>query len=44
MLSGDLNGWMGDRMRAGITVAFRVLGENDNGRRVVELYVKRDCV
>ena len=33
---GDLNGWIGDRTRAGITSAFRVPGENDNGRRVVE--------
>ena len=26
---GDLNGWI-DRTRAGITSAFRVLGENDD--------------
>ena len=32
---GDLNVWIGDRERAGITVAFGVPGENDNGRRVV---------
>ena len=31
----DLNGWIGDRVRAGITGAFGVPGENDNGRRVV---------
>ena len=31
---GDLNGWTGDRTRAGITGAFEVPGENDNGRRV----------
>ena len=31
----DLNVWIGDRERAGITVAFGVPGENDNGRRVV---------
>ena len=33
---GDLNGWKGDRTRAGITGAFGVPVENDNGRRVVE--------
>ena len=31
----DVNGWIGDRTRAGITGAFGVLGENDNGRRVL---------
>ena len=35
---GDLNGWIGDRTRAGITSAFGVPGENDNGRRVVEFW------
>ena len=29
-------GWIGDRTRAGITGAFGVPGENENGRRVVE--------
>ena len=33
---GDLNGSIRDRTRAGITGAFQVPGENDNGRRVVE--------
>ena len=33
---GDINGWIGNRTRAGITGAFGILGENDNGRRVVE--------
>ena len=32
---GDLNGWIGDRMRASITGSFGVPGENNNGRRVV---------
>ena len=32
----DLNGWIGDRTKVGITSAFGVPGENDNGRRVVE--------
>ena len=32
----DLNGWLEDRTRAGITGAFEVTGENDNGRGVVE--------
>ena len=33
---GYLNGWIGDKTRAGITGAFELPGENDNGRRVVE--------
>ena len=33
---GDLNGWIGDKTRVGITGAFEVPEENDNGRRVVE--------
>ena len=33
---GDLNGWTGDRMRASITGAFGVPGENNIGRRLVE--------
>ena len=32
-LLGDLNRWIGDR---GITGAFGVPGENENGRKVVE--------
>ena len=40
----NLNGWIGDRMRAGITGGFGVPGENDNGRRVVEFCAERDCV
>ena len=32
---GDLSGWIGNRTRGGITGAFGVLEENDNGRRVV---------
>ena len=38
---GYLNGWIGDRTRAGITGAFGVPGENDNGRRVVEFCEER---
>ena len=34
MHSGNVYGWIGDRMRTGINGAFRVPGENDNGRRV----------
>ena len=34
VILGDLNGWIGDKTRAGITVAFGVPGENDTGRRV----------
>ena len=42
---GDLNGWIRDRTRAGITGAFGVPGENDSGRRVVEFCAKRGlCV
>ena len=37
----DLNGWIGDRTRAGITGTFGVPGENDNGRRVVEFCKER---
>ena len=42
----DLNGWIGERERAGITGAFGVPGKNDNGRRVVEWSSaqKEDCV
>ena len=29
---GDLNGWIGDSKRAGVTGAFGVTGENDDGR------------
>ena len=36
----DLNGWIGDRTRSGMTGSFRVPGENDNGRRVVEFCVE----
>ena len=42
---GDLNGLIGDKTRAGITGAFGVPGENDNGRRVVEFCAERElCV
>ena len=33
---GYLNGWIGDRVRADITGAYGVPGENKNVRRVVE--------
>ena len=38
---GDLDGWIGNRTRAGITSAFGVPGENDNGRRVVDFCEER---
>ena len=38
---GDLNGWIGDRTRDGITGAFGIPGENDNGRKVVEFCAER---
>ena len=34
-----LNGWIGDRVRAGITGAFGAPGENDNERRVKGGYI-----
>ena len=40
----DLNEWIGDEVRVGITIAFEVSGENDNGRRVVEEFcTERGC-
>ena len=42
---GDLNGWIGDRVRASITCAFGVPGGNHNERKVMEFCVERDlCV
>ena len=38
---GDLNGWIEERTRAGITGAFGVPGENDKGREVVEFCTER---
>ena len=38
---GDLNGWIGDRARAGITGGFGVPGESGNGRRVGEFSEER---
>ena len=38
---GDLNGWIGDRPRDGITGAFGIPGANDNERRVVKFYRER---
>ena len=44
-IMGDLNEWIGDRTRAGITGAFGVPGENENGRRMVEFCAERGlCV
>ena len=42
---GDLKRWLGDRTRGSIIGSFRVPGENDNGRRVVEFCTERGlCV
>ena len=41
---GDLNRWIADRVRAGITGAFGVPGENDNGRRVVFCAEREPCI
>ena len=44
-LLGYLNGWKGDGTRAGITFAFEVPGDDNNGRRVVELCAERElCI
>ena len=42
---GDLNAWIGNSTRAGITGAFVVQRKNDNSRRVMELCTERGlCV
>ena len=40
----NLNGWVGDRMREGITSAFRVPGERGNVGRGVDLCAKIEVV
>ena len=40
----DLTGLIGDRLRAGITGAFGVPGQNENGRIVVESVLQWGCV
>ena len=32
----DLNGWVGDRVRVGLTCGLGAAGENDNGRKDVD--------
>ena len=41
VLMGDLNGWVGDRVRVDITGTFEVTGESYNRRRVVDFYAER---
>ena len=42
---GDLKGWVRNRMMAGITGEFEVLGESDSGRRVMDSCAERGlCV
>src|SRR5678815_2301140 len=42
---GDLNGWIGDQKRNGITGGFGVVGENENGRKVMDFCEERGmCV
>ena len=41
---GDLNGWIGYRLRVGITSAFGVSGDNDNGRRVINFCTERGFI
>ena len=36
-----LDGWVGDRLRVGITGGFGVPGENDNDRRVIDFCAER---
>ena len=44
-MMGDLNTWVKDRMRVGITTMFGLLGENDNGKRVIDFSTERGlCV
>ena len=38
---GDLNGWVVNRLRVGITGGFGVPGENDNGKRVIDFLAER---
>ena len=38
----DLNGWVGGRVKVSMSGAFRVPGENDNGRRVVDFCAERE--
>ena len=37
----NLNRWIEDRVRAGITGAFGVSGENGNGTSVIQFYAER---
>ena len=39
---GDLNGWFEDRVRDDVAGAFRVLDENENGRRFVYFCAERE--
>ena len=41
---GYLNGWIGHRVRAYITGAYIVPGENENRRRGVELCAEKGAV
>ena len=41
---GNLNGWVGDRVRDGITDGFGVPGENCNRRRGINFYDERGYV
>ena len=41
----DLNGWVLDRVRGGISNTYGLPGENDNGRRVMKFCAERGlCV
>ena len=37
----DLNGWVRERLRAGITGGFGAPGENDKGRRIIDFCAER---
>ena len=40
-MMGNMNGWIGKSVRDGITGAFEVPGENDNGRRGMEFCAEK---
>ena len=44
-MMGDLSGWVEDRVKKKITVAFGVPGESENGRKVVRVLCRKElCI
>ena len=39
---GDLNGWVINMLKAGISTGFGIVVENDNGKRVIDFCVGRE--